>query len=86
MKYQDAQVVQQIVINLLNTHEREERRKSQILEQFTTMMSTISFKTIDQKSKDAFSRRFNSLKTFVTQLWWGRNIKLSRKYPPDSFT
>jgi len=53
---------------MLNLHEKNEQRKQQILEQFTHLMTNSSFDNLDQKAKDAFSRKFNSLKTFVVTL------------------
>ena len=38
------------------------------MEQFSLLMQQTAFAVIDQRSKDAFSRRFSLLKTFVVSL------------------
>lgn len=65
LKHQDSQVVSRTVITLLSAHESNEQRKTEIMNQFSTVLQETSFKSLDQKSKDAFSRKFQSLKSFV---------------------
>lgn len=62
---QGMEIVQKVVIDMLNNHEKNPDRKQKIMEQFTVLMQHTSFKSLDQKSKDAFSRKFSNLKTFV---------------------
>ena len=38
MQFLDAQVVQNAVVNLLNSYEKSETRKSQILDQFLNLL------------------------------------------------
>ena len=58
MQFLDAQVVQNAVISLLNVYEKSDARKSQILEQFLSLMQQQTFTSIDQKSKDKFFCKF----------------------------
>lgn len=68
MKYRGEEIVKKVVVEMLNEHEQCNQRKQKIMEQFSELMIESTFTTIDQRSKDAFSRRFSNLKTFVVQL------------------
>ena len=56
------------MLTCLDENEKNQERKQAILGQISEMLQSLELNSLDQKSKDAFGSKFNTLKTFIYNL------------------
>lgn len=55
-------------MEVVHAQEMDENRRERILTNLSTLLAGIPLETLDAKSRDAFSSKFNSFKSFINEL------------------
>ena len=55
-------------MEVVHAQEIDDNRRERILTNLSTLLAGIPLETLDAKSRDAFSSKFNSFKSFINEL------------------
>lgn len=55
-------------MDIVNQHEKDEKRKLRIVTELSTLLTGCPVHSLESKSRDTFSTKFNVFKSFIYEL------------------